>query len=135
MAGRNSKNISIQDMTDEQLIELAQEIIPQMELEETSYYNPEEPKMDFALWTVVGDGSFIASPDATKTLPSGLYELAWNNRFNEWAIKRQAINTDELYELPTPEIKEILSDIKSFWKKADQYKEYKLMHKRGILLY
>jgi SpoVK/Ycf46/Vps4 family AAA+-type ATPase len=48
---------------------------------------------------------------------------------------KQAINTDELYELPTVEIGEILTDIKSFWKKAELYRSYKLMHKRGILLY
>jgi AAA+ superfamily predicted ATPase len=135
MTSKTPKNIYLEDMSDEQLIELAHEIMPQIELEEPSYNSQGEEKMDFALWTVVGDGSFIPSPDAVKVLPSGLYELAWNNRFSEWSIKRQAINTDELYELPTPEIKEILSDIKSFWKKADQYKEYKLMHKRGILLY
>jgi SpoVK/Ycf46/Vps4 family AAA+-type ATPase len=53
----------------------------------------------------------------------------------EWGLRRQRINTDELYELPTKEIAVILSDLKSFWKKKDVYKKYKLMHKRGILLY
>ena len=53
----------------------------------------------------------------------------------EWGLRRQRINTDELYELPTKEIAVILSDLKSFWKKKDVYKKYKLIHKRGILLY
>ena len=136
MSTKKKKN-HLNEMTDAELIELANEIMPGIEvsMEEPEYTQESGEKMDFALWTIVGDGSYIASPDATKRLPSGLYELAWNNRFNEWSIKKQAINTDELYELPTPEIKEILSDIKSFWKKADLYREYKLMHKRGILLY
>ncbi len=94
-----------------------------------------EKKIDFAQWSIMGDGSYIAAPKAEKKLPAGLYELEWNNRANEWCLMRQAINTDELYELPTEEIGEILTDIKSFWQKCDLYKSYKLMHKRGILLY
>jgi len=94
-----------------------------------------EKKIDFAQWSVMGDGSYIAAPKAEKKLPAGLYEFEWNNRANEWCVMRQAINTDELYELPTTEIGEILTDIKSFWKKSELYKSYKLMHKRGILLY
>jgi DNA replication protein DnaC len=95
----------------------------------------EDKKLDFSQWSVMGDGSYIAAPKAEKKLPAGLYEFEWNNRANEWCVMRQAINTDELYELPTAEIGEILSDIKSFWKKSELYKTYKLMHKRGILLY
>ncbi len=92
-------------------------------------------KIDFSQWSVMGDGSYIAAPKAEKKLPAGLYEFEWNNRANEWCVMRQAINTDELYELPTAEIGEILADIKSFWQKGELYKAYRLMHKRGILLY
>jgi AAA+ superfamily predicted ATPase len=103
--------------------------------ESSSYSEGGEKKMDFAQWSVMGDGSYIAAPKAEKQLPAGLYEFEWNNRANEWCVMKQAINTDELYELPTEEIGEILTDIKSFWKKAELYRSYKLMHKRGILLY
>ncbi len=95
----------------------------------------EEKKSDFAQWSIMGDGSYIAAPKAEKQLPAGLYEFEWNNRANEWCVMGQTINTDELYELPTVEIHEILTDIKLFWKKAELYKSYNLMHKRGILLY
>ena len=117
--------------------------MPNIEIEVSDYLNDDvasssisnEKKLDFAQWSVMGDGSYIAAPKAEKQLPAGLYELEWNNRVNEWCVMRQAINTDELYGLPTVEIGEILSDIKSFWKKSELYKSYKLMHKRGILLY
>ena len=95
----------------------------------------EEKKLDFDQGSVMGDGSYLPAPKAEKRLPAGLYEFEWSNRANEWCVMRQAINTDELYELPTAEIGEILTDIKAFWKKAELYKSYKLMHKRGILLY
>jgi energy-coupling factor transporter ATP-binding protein EcfA2 len=92
-------------------------------------------KIDFSQWTTNGDGTYMPSPATTATLPPGLYDMYFNNRAGEWTLKRQRINTDELYELPTKEIGVILTDLKSFWKKRQMYKKYKLMHKRGVLLY
>ena len=71
----------------------------------------EEKKMDFDQWSVMGDGSYLPAPKAEKRLPAGLYEFEWSNRANEWCVMRQAINTDELYELPTAEIGEIINHI------------------------
>lgn len=95
----------------------------------------DDQKIDYSQWSIVGDGSFIPAPKSVNTLPPGLYEIVWNNKMSDWAFLRQQLNTDELYELPTEEIGEILSDIKKFWQKIETYKNYKLMHKRGILLY
>lgn len=94
-----------------------------------------EQKIDYSQWSIVGDGSFVASPATLQSLPPGLYEIVWNNKLSDWSFMKQTLNTDELYELPTQEISEILGDIKKFWKKVDIYKKYNLMHKRGILLY
>jgi len=94
-----------------------------------------ESKKSFTQWAIIGDGSFVPAPATIQKLESGLYEIVWNNRQSEWSLMKHKINTDELYELPTQEIAEILKDIKNFWKKEDFYKKYKLMHKRGILLY
>ena len=92
-------------------------------------------KTPFTQWAIIGDGSFAPSASTTKKLEEGLYELNWNNKVNDWCLMKHDFNTDELYELPTEEIMEILNDIKCFWEKKDLYKKYKLMHKRGILLY
>lgn len=92
-------------------------------------------KNDFTQWNIVGDGSYIAAPKTQRVLFPGLYEPHYNNRASEWGLMKQDVNTDELYELPTKEIELILTDLKSFWDKKDEYAHYKLMHKRGILLY
>jgi energy-coupling factor transporter ATP-binding protein EcfA2 len=135
MGNRRIKERLLADLQNMEL-EVAIDSIDYQDDEEKTYHSEDgEKKMDFAQWSVMGDGSYIAAPKAEKELPAGLYEFEWNNRANEWCVMKQAINTDELYELPTEEIGEILTDIKSFWKKADLYKSYKLMHKRGILLY
>ena len=134
MANRRIKEKILADLQNLD-IEIDMTDYPEDQEPSISYSEGGEKKIDFAQWSVMGDGSYIAAPKAEKQLPAGLYEFEWNNRANEWCVMRQAINTDELYELPTVEIGEILSDIKSFWKKAELYKSYKLMHKRGILLY
>ena len=135
MGNRRIKERLLADLQNMELEAAIDAIDYQDDGEETYQSEGGEKKMDFAQWSVMGDGSYIAAPKAEKELPAGLYEFEWNNRANEWCVMKQAINTDELYELPTEEIGEILTDIKSFWKKADLYKSYKLMHKRGILLY
>jgi SpoVK/Ycf46/Vps4 family AAA+-type ATPase len=114
--------------------------IKMRELEEThpweTYQDSDaEEKIDFHQWTVNGDGSFLPAPATIIKLKPGLYEPLYNNRAGEWGLRKQKINTDELYELPTPEISVILNDLKSFWNKIEIYDQYKLMHKRGILLY
>jgi len=100
-----------------------------------SIFDSEDQKMDYTQWSIVGDGSYVPSPSTVKQLPPGLYEIIWNNRMSDWSFMKQPLNTDELYELPTQEIIEILDDIKKFWSKLEIYKNYKLIHKRGILLY
>jgi len=135
MADRKIKEKIIQKLKQLKDMEIEMENVYITEEQEPLDELATEKKIDFAQWSVMGDGSYIAAPKAEKKLPAGLYEFEWNNRANEWCVMRQAINTDELYELPTAEIGEILTDIKSFWKKSELYKSYKLMHKRGILLY
>ena len=86
-------------------------------------------------WSVLQNDQFAPSYVSISRVPSGLYEMKWNSSLQTWVIAKQALNIDELYELPSPEIESILSDIKIFWRKRDTYKEYNFVHKRGILLY
>jgi len=86
-------------------------------------------------WSVLQSDQFAPSYVSIPQVPSGLYEMIWNSSLQTWVIAKQALNIDELYELPSPEIESILSDIKIFWRKRETYKEYNFVHKRGILLY
>jgi len=90
---------------------------------------------NFSQWSILGDGGFLPATASLNTLPSGLYEITWDYKVNDFCMLYQKINTDELFELPTEEIENILKDIKSFWKKKDFYQQYKPTHKRGILLH
>jgi SpoVK/Ycf46/Vps4 family AAA+-type ATPase len=121
-----SKNI---ELTEEEMDMLLRETVDPI------YTERDDAKKPYSQWSVVGDGSYAATVPTVSKLEPGLYEFQWNNQYNSFTFMKQSVNTDELYELPTEEIKEILADIKSFWNKAEEYKKYKLMHKRGILLY
>ena len=86
-------------------------------------------------WSVLQNDEFAASYSSVSRVPSGLYEMKWNSSLQTWVLSNQALNIDELYELPSPEIESILNDIRLFWKKRDVYRDYNFVHKRGILLY
>lgn len=135
MTNRKIKERLLADLGISDISDIEIEVSDYLDNEVAKSSVDDEKKIDFSQWSVMGDGSYMAAPKAEKQLPSGLYEFEWNNKAGDWCVMRQAINTDELYELPTLEIGEILKDIKLFWKKAELYKSYKLMHKRGILLY
>ena len=131
IGGRNIKEKIIKRLMENREVEIEDDAIIETHRDDSD----DVEKIDFYQWSINGDGTFMPSPETTKELSPGLYDPHYSNRMGEWGLRRQRINTDELYELPTKEIAVILSDLKSFWKKKDVYKKYKLMHKRGILLY
>jgi len=86
-------------------------------------------------WSVLKNEEYAAAYPTISAIPSGLYEIAWNDAISAHTLKKQPIIVDELYELPSPELKSILDDIESFWDRREIYKQYNFVHKRGILLY
>lgn len=66
-------------------------------------------------------------------LPPGCYRPG----HDDFGYLAQAIpvNTDKLLSLPYKVFKDVLGNIRTFWQRKDIFKEYGLVHKRGILLY
>ena len=86
-------------------------------------------------WSPLKGDEFVPAFPTIEKVPSGLYEIHWNSSLQTYALKKQSMHVDELYELPSEEIKSILEDIESFWKRREIYQKYNFVHKRGILLY
>lgn len=86
-------------------------------------------------WSSMKGEEYVAAFPTTPTIPSGLYEIKWNASLQAHTLKKQPMNVDELYELPSAEIKSILEDIECFWERRSTYRDYNFVHKRGILLY
>ena len=89
----------------------------------------------FCQWAILDDGRFLPAYLTTKKVPSGIYEIKWDNQSQNIVLKKQETKTDELYNLPSPEINSILDDIRLFFERAEKYSKYNFVHKRGILLY
>lgn len=89
---------------------------------------------DYSQWAVHKGNKFSPTTETVKGVPPGFYEVGLDSNIGYY-LQRKHVNTDELYQLPSEELIDIIEDIKKFWDRADRYKEYGFLHKRGILLY
>ena len=85
-------------------------------------------------WAVHQGGKYTPTMPTVAQLPAGFYELGIDNQIGIYYEKRK-VDTDELFELPSDELQDIIQDIENFWERSDKYQEYGFLHKRGILLY
>lgn len=113
---------SVEDIIDD--IEREQEKLN----ESINQFNP-------TCWSISKGDEFAPSFSTVDKVPAGLYEIGWNSNLSTHVLKKLPVNTDELYELPSDEIKNILEDIEQFWTRREVYRQYNFIHKRGILLY
>jgi SpoVK/Ycf46/Vps4 family AAA+-type ATPase len=86
-------------------------------------------------WSELNDNEFLPAYPVINTIPSGFYDVVWNSGVQQFTLKNSKLNIDELFELPSKEIEEILTDIDNFWLNNERYKTYGFTHKRGILMY
>ena len=122
----NIKNLIIQRMKNQ--------YIENLEMEESDDFNKIDTHTPTE-WSILQNETFAPSYVSIPKVPSGLYEIVWNSSLQSHVMVKQKLKVDELYELPSPEIQSILSDIQLFWDKKDIYKKYNFVHKRGILLW
>ena len=75
-------------------------------------------------WSISKGDEFAPSFSTIPKVPAGLYEIGWNPSLSAHVLKKLPVNTDELYELPSDEIKNILEDIEQFWTRREIYRQY-----------
>lgn len=86
-------------------------------------------------WSILSNDEFVPSYSTTERLPAGFYELKYSTEQRTEVLRKKNVSIDELFYLPSNEVLAIVQDIKNFWESEHKFKEYKLLHKRGILLY
>lgn len=99
----------------------------------------EEPEFDasekVSLWTV--EGNIIRPSTSLKILKKfspGVYKVDISREIGYYCSKVD-VNSDGLYQFDSDIITNTLSEINKFWDKSEEYKNNKVVHKRGILLY
>jgi SpoVK/Ycf46/Vps4 family AAA+-type ATPase len=98
---------------------------------------PETPKnvLGYNQWSYTQDGRYIPALPTVKVIPAGFYKVKYDSQIGGYHLASKVVSTDELYELPSDELVDIIEDIKKFWENRHKYKQYNFIHKRGILLY
>jgi len=132
------KDYELEDYIADLKIELddAEMETPRNEYIRTHRHNEDKPVSNSpTCWGTLQDEEFTPAFTSVPKVPAGIYEVVWNRQLNQNTLKKQPFKTDELYQLPSYEIMDILKDIQNFWDRRDKYKEYNFVHKRGILMY
>jgi predicted AAA+ superfamily ATPase len=104
-------------------------------IDRTSYDEDKPVSNSPTCWGTLQDEEFSPAFTSVSKVPAGIYEIVWNRQLSQHTLKKQPFKTDELYQLPSYEIMDILKDIQNFWDRREKYKEYNFVHKRGILMY
>lgn len=102
---------------------------------EIPYHNMKQDLDIPCSWSNLKNDEYAPAYVTVPKVPSGVYQIAWNNSLGSHTLKKQPFKTDELYHLPSHEIQDILKDIDNFWNRVSVYKKYNFIHKRGILMY
>ena len=134
---------TIKTVKDDELYQMMEDLATQMnsdlkDIETTSGNEKVDDKINSATptcWGTLQDEEFVPSFKSVDQVPSGIYELQYNRNVSQITLKKQPFKTDELYQLPSYEIQDILKDIQDFWDRRDKYREYNFVNKRGILMY
>lgn len=132
------KDYELEDYIADLKIELddAEMETPRNEYIRTNRHDEDKPVSNSpTCWGTLQDEEFTPAFTSVPKVPAGIYEVVWNRQLNQNTLKKQPFKTDELYQLPSYEITDILKDIQNFWDRRDKYKEYNFVHKRGILMY
>lgn len=127
-SGRRSRGFSIKKQLTRMMLEDQTEIIN---------INMDEEKKEssgFCQWSTENNGIYVPANNTVKGLPAGLYEIK-NDPHRGYYLQNIQRVSEELFVLPSPEIKSIIEDIKKFWDGKEIFKNFKYVHKRGILLH
>jgi len=108
-----------------------------LKMDTTIEKSEKEQKKYYVYYEEIGDNIYVPRNKVKikEILEPGLYEFIWIDPYKEYGYRKKDFTTDTLYNLPIAELQKIESDINKFWQREPKFKEYGLVHKRGVLLY
>ena len=107
-------------MREDQIDDYIEELKMIEEMENTYIRTPQDDKdrpvsNSPTCWGSLQDEEFSPAFKSVPKVPAGIYEIVWNRQLSQHTLKKQPFKTDELYQLPSYEITDILKDIQNFW--------------------
>lgn len=96
----------------------------------------EGQKKGYVEWIQRGENTFIPSEEVVvkQQVPPGLYSIRYAQNIGYFLFKEN-YKYDDIFMLPTDDVKNVVSQIDKFWAKGKVFAKYGLAHKRGILLH
>lgn len=85
-------------------------------------------------WVTLDNKNFFFSFKCVDTVPSGLYNMTYNDS-QGFGITKVDYVSDDFFYLPSLPHKQIVSDLQKFWDNKDKFFKYNLNPKRGIILH
>jgi ATPase family protein associated with various cellular activities (AAA) len=85
-------------------------------------------------WATSDGTTFVGAATTTLTLPPSMYEINISASRGPFFSKLQ-VKTEGLLKFPHSNSEKILGEIEKFWDRRPMFREYGLVHKRGILLW
>jgi hypothetical protein len=85
-------------------------------------------------WTTSDDKSFVPSSQTRAKITPGVYEILQSPQVGIYFSKIPVL-TQGLLRFPQTNSEKVVTEIEKFWTKEAIFKEYKLTHKRGIIMW
>lgn len=85
-------------------------------------------------WSTGDNKLYVPSSKTVPKLSSGVYEIKESPSMGIY-FQRIEIKTEGLIKFPQTNTDKVLKEIQTFWEKEDIFKEYNIVHKRGIILW
>lgn len=88
-------------------------------------------------WIGKGEGTFIAAENLIRfdELTPGLYKVIYKSWEDSYTCKEVKIDNSSLVDIVQPELKGVIESIDHFYESRELFKNWNILHKRGILLY
>lgn len=90
-------------------------------------------KRGYVQWTTNDKINFIPSGYSVPKLSPGVYSI--NVSQSGYYFNKQNVVTKDILRFPQTNCDLIVGEIEKFWQKQQLFKDYRLNHQRGILLY
>lgn len=91
-------------------------------------------RLNYSQWMTPDGKTYRPASKTDKSLEPGLYDIIIDPS-GQLFFQRIELRTEGVLVLPDTNSQKVVSEIQSFWEKEKIFKNFKLTHKRGIILY
>lgn len=91
----------------------------------------------YSCWIKRGEDVYLPSDNVqvVDSIEAGAYKVSFSNRDESYIVSKVKIKTDDLVNLPQPEMQEVMGAVDDFYTQQKEFAKWGFIFKRGFLLY